>query len=334
MEKREKIDVYFKMNGLYYLLFSVIQMKDNGIVDLKITNYYNGIAIKNANLHNDGTLSEDEMNATTYNSKAEISYHADGSYLNKVKDFNIIKYQNPYGKDVRWTPTDKIIDFQPIINIQIHRMELYNKGFTYLPVNTSKRKSYICSCDELFDINGTYFLLLFIRNKSLPFCRCGNSQYHSDVITELNSQLDLCIFIQRHSFPIPKPYYSIHFKTWITRCAFNSINFCNKEYSKDEIMDKFGKTLFNPNLCAFLKILNDGDYYYFSEDKLKVIDAIEDFYSSSESKKISKPLFMRTVLDLLGDQISLFNTFSTINKVQILSNIYANLHLVLSNDYN
>lgn len=51
MNKGEKIKVYFKMNGRYYGLFNVIQMGKDGIVDLKITDYYNGMVIvsKNSN---------------------------------------------------------------------------------------------------------------------------------------------------------------------------------------------------------------------------------------------------------------------------------------------
>ena len=51
MNKGEKIKVYFKMNGRYYGLFNVIQMGKDGIVDLKITDYYNGMVIV-SNLNN------------------------------------------------------------------------------------------------------------------------------------------------------------------------------------------------------------------------------------------------------------------------------------------
>lgn len=45
MDRGDKLKVYFKMNEGYYGLFNIIQMGANGIVDLKITNYYNNLAI-------------------------------------------------------------------------------------------------------------------------------------------------------------------------------------------------------------------------------------------------------------------------------------------------
>ena len=45
MDRGEKLKVYFKMNERYYGLFNIIQMGANGTVDLKITDYYNDLAI-------------------------------------------------------------------------------------------------------------------------------------------------------------------------------------------------------------------------------------------------------------------------------------------------
>ena len=53
MNRGEKIKVYFKMNGRCYGLFNIIQMGTNGIVDLKITDYYNGLAIITNNVQDD-----------------------------------------------------------------------------------------------------------------------------------------------------------------------------------------------------------------------------------------------------------------------------------------
>ena len=63
MNRGEKIKVYFKMNGRCYGLFNIIQMGTNGIVDLKITDYYNGLAIITNNVQDDekGYLTESEI---------------------------------------------------------------------------------------------------------------------------------------------------------------------------------------------------------------------------------------------------------------------------------
>ena len=336
MQKKEKIDVYFRMNNRYYLLFSVIQMKGNGVVDLKITDFYNGFVIETPDKsHEDGCLTEQEMDKANFIYNAEISYHADGSFLRKNKDYSTPKYYNPYGEGVRWTPTDSIADFQPIMNIAIRRMEIYNKSISIIPEDTAKRKSHICLCDELFDLKGSYYLVLFIRNKSLPFCLCGNSQNYSNKIAELNNELDLCIFIQRHSFPHPSPYYSKYFKGWITPYAQNSINFCNKDSAKDEMMDKLGKTMFDPQFYAFLQMLNDGEYYYFSENKLKVIDEIDQFFHGFENRRsLPKPLFIRVVFQLLGKEIDSFNALVATEKALLLSQIDTHIKQIIKNSNN
>ena len=62
MNRGEKIKVYFKMNNRCYGLFNIIQMGKNGIVDLKITDYYNNLLILTPNTPNreKGYLTENE----------------------------------------------------------------------------------------------------------------------------------------------------------------------------------------------------------------------------------------------------------------------------------
>lgn len=68
MNRGEKIKVYFKMNGRCYGLFNIIQMGTNGIVDLKITDYYNGLAIITNNVQDDekGYLTESEIDKSRF----------------------------------------------------------------------------------------------------------------------------------------------------------------------------------------------------------------------------------------------------------------------------
>ena len=53
MDRGEKLKVFFKMNERYYGLFNIIQMGVNGIIDLKITNYYNNLAIVAENIQDE-----------------------------------------------------------------------------------------------------------------------------------------------------------------------------------------------------------------------------------------------------------------------------------------
>lgn len=63
--------------------------------------------------------------------------------MHKIKDRENVEYSNPYGKGERWTSTDNIDDFQPIFNIAIRRMEIYNKSCE-TPILKSKEVAYIC----------------------------------------------------------------------------------------------------------------------------------------------------------------------------------------------
>lgn len=81
------------MNGRCYGLFNVIQMGENGDVDLKITDYYNGFIISSKKYGDDkGYLAEQELENCKFIFDAEISYHKDGSVLHKVKYGHQPKY--------------------------------------------------------------------------------------------------------------------------------------------------------------------------------------------------------------------------------------------------
>lgn len=136
------------------------------------------------------------MSNSRFVHQVEMSYHKDGSFLHKLKDSGNIEYFNPYGNGERWTSTTNIRDFQPIFNIAIRRMEIYNTSCDF-PILKSKEAVYICEIEELFEKEGTYFLVCYIRNKKFPVNRFTNSNSYSDVIVSLNKELDLCIFIQR-----------------------------------------------------------------------------------------------------------------------------------------
>ena len=320
MNRGEKVKVYLKMNGRYYGLFNIVQMGKNGIVDLKITNFYNNFIIKTENVSGDekGYLTETEMENSRFVHKIEMSYHEDGSCLHKIKDNGNTEYSNPYGEGERWTPTKNITDFQPIFNIAIRRMEIYNK-FYETPILKSKEVAYICENENLFENKGSYFVVCYIRNKRISLNRFTNSQSYSDIIASLNRDLDLCIFIQRHSYPMPQPYYSEHFKCMITPYLDNSINFCNRESAKEEMTDKLKNAIFNPIFNQFLYAMTDGNFINLTEDKLQLIDQVDLFYTGKEGRlPVSKPVFIKLALNYIGDRLADFNKLPTSQKQVII----------------
>lgn len=317
MEHREKLAVYFKMDNKYHHLFNIIQMGKNGDVDLKITDFYNNGVIK-TQVRYDGFLTDQEMEQSEIIRKTEFTYHKDGLVVNKTKDYSHPDYYNPYGNGVKWKPTNEISDFQPILNIEIRRMAIYNTYYTQLPTATNKKSNYVCECNELFEPKGTYFLVLLIVNKQFPFCKFGCYSNFTDSIIELNKDLDLCLFIQRHQFPQPTQYYSQRFQSMITPYPLNSINFCNKDTSKQELIEKLGDTMFDPIFFQFLKLFNDGHYYDFSNAQLEIIDEIDKFYIGHEgSRALPKPLFCKYILSSIKDYKE-FNRKKTEQKQAIL----------------
>ena len=313
MNRGEKLKVYFKMNERYYGLFNIIQMGTNGTVDLKITNYYNNLAIVAENVTDaeKGYLTEVEMENSKFVHQAEMSYHKDGSFLHKLKDNGNIAYSNPYGEGERWTSTDSISDFQPVFIIEIRRMKIYNEYYK-APILKSRESAYVCENDDLFEPEGTYLVVCYIRNRKLPVNRYTTAEAYSDIIASLNDELDLCILIQRHSYPKPQPYYSEQFKCMITPYPNNSISFCNKESAKKEMMDKLENAVLNPIFNVFLQALTDGNFINLNEDTLQLIDQIDIFYMGKEGKlPVSKPVFIRLALKLLGNKLPEFNALSS-----------------------
>ncbi|QRX64155.1 hypothetical protein JS578_02530 [Dysgonomonadaceae bacterium zrk40] len=308
MKRGEKVKIYFKRDGRCYKLFNVIQLGKDGEVDLKITGFYNNfVEIAKSTLDDKGYYTVEELEESRIVSHAEMSYHKDGSFLHKINDNPEPEYINPYGQGERWVRTDAIEDFQPILNIAIRRMDIFNKS-CLVPTLKSGETSYICENDDFFDETGTYLLILYIRNKKHIVNCFTSAKLYSDVIIELNKDLDLCIFIQRHGFPAAKPYFSKVFNCLITPYLHNSINFCNRENAKDEMKEVLEKSVFDPKCNLFLKDLADNKLFNFSEDKLKLAEQVDILYENNGCKMpISKPLFLKQALNYLGDELSDFN---------------------------
>lgn len=333
MKKGEKIKLYFKLNNRFFVLFNVIQMGKDGAVDLKITDYFTHVSLLSKEIDpNKGFLTEKEFDSCKFVRRAEISYHKDGSFLHKMMDNTNPDYLNPYGQGERWTATDSIIDFQPIMNIEIRRISIYNKSFLQ-PITKTKEKTYICENDDLFEKNGSYLLILYIRKKTLPLARYTNPQIYSDIVTELNEDLDLCLFIQRYQYPPPQPYYSKRLKGIVTPYLVNTISFCHKESSKNEIKDKFKKNIFNPIFSYFIAELAEGQLINLSEDKLKLIDEVDILYTGSAGKMpVSKPIFIKLVLNHLDNRLTEFNQSPPSIKQDLLNQWIKELQLKIQSD--
>lgn len=233
MENRERLNVYFEMEGRNYLLFHVVNIGSKDMPDFKFSGFSNLYINYSADVDggdDKGYLSEEEIDKSSFHSNIEFTYHNDGSFLTKNIDYKekSKRYYNPYGTGVRWTPINDINEIQPVITIAIRRMEIYHS--IKIEKGNNKVNNYICKNSELFERQGKYFVVIYLKEKSKPIACFTTAQGYSDILCNINDKLDLCIMLQRHSYPEAKPYYSKDFGGgWITPYLNNSITFCNKD---------------------------------------------------------------------------------------------------------
>ncbi len=305
MEKRERLNVFFEMKGLSYLLFRVVNIGTKDAPDFKFSGFsdlYINYKSDDNGEDNKGFLTEEEMDKSTFHDNIEFTYHNDGSFLSKNMDFEekSKRYHNPYGTGARWTPINEIYGIQPVINIAIRRMDIYHPR--RIEEEGEKVHNYICRNSDLFEQKGQYLVAIYLKEKNVPIACFTTAQGYSDILYNINDRLDLCILFQRHGYPKAEPYYTKYFGgIWITPYLNNSITFCNKETSIDEMNDKM-KNVFDPAFAEFTRIMGEGHIVNFSEDKLKIIDIVDKIYSPIKNgTNMSKPLFIKHLLDSIPD---------------------------------
>ena len=88
--------------------------------------------------------------------------------------------------------------------------------------------------------------------------------------------------------------------------------------------DKLKNAVFDPVFNHFLQVMTDGNFINLTEDKLKLIDQIDIFYSGKESQlPVSKPFFIKLALNYLGDKLVEFNKLPS-NMKQNLIHLWNN----------
>lgn len=119
----------------------------------------------------------------------------------------------------------------------------------------------------------------------------------------------------------------------VTPYLNNSINFCNRESSKDELKEKFGDAIFGLITNRFLMAMTDGEFINLSEDKLQLIDEVDILYKGHEGKMpVSKPIFIKLALNYLGNKLVEFNTLSSTIKQVLLKQWNKEVEVRLQNE--
>lgn len=316
LNHRDNIEVFIKANNRYFGLFNVVQLGKNGVVDLKITDLFNKMILSPVGHRDRGYFVESDLADTRFIRRMEMSYHKDGSLLYKFNNEGIDRYKNPRGEGNRWVATSDISDFHPIMTMAIRRVSIC-KCLQDIKVE-SRNQIYVCENDELFGIDGGYFVVLYVRNKLWPICRYSTPKLYSDRLVELSESIDLCMFIRKCSYTKPQSYYSEEFKGNITPYLYNSFKFCDDEALKSEIRKDFANTVFSLDLNNGLEQIGGGEFVLLSEDKIKIMCEIDALYRYCADPPMGKFQFINKVLNMEEGQLFAFFKLDSLQKQQCL----------------
>lgn len=296
MNKRDQISIYINNSTRYYLLCRIVNMGDSRSPDLKFTDVSDYGYITKVGRYDGAIKPEDEIDFAS--KKVELSYHKDGSPLYKSQNKGNYKpwYSNFMQPGFRQIPINDCSDILPLINFQIRRPEIYKSA--KLDTESTKRKVYICTNKILFTEEQQLFAVIYVRHKHIPLTRISTNDYYSDILARISDETDLCIFICRHSYPAPKPYYDLRFKRWITPYPCNSVSFCNQKSLFDEMVTKLHHNIFDGAFATYINILGDGELFHLTEEKLLVLDEIDIFFEGIVNPVVHKPEFTKFVFEI------------------------------------
>lgn len=303
-----------------YLLCRVINMGDSVNPDLKFTDV-SSYGYMTESGRDDGTLTPDQK-IDYASDKVELSYHKDGSPLYKCSiKGNYSPWRSNYmHPGFRQVPISECEDLLPIIVFQIRRPEIYKTK--KIESTEAKKRVYVCSNEFLFTEKQPLFAVIYLRHKKVPLTLISTKDYYSDILAELTKNIDLCIFICRHTYPAPIPYYDNGLNCWITPYACNSISFCNQRALLDELTSKLNRNIFDRAFALFIGILSDGKVFHLTEEKLLILDEVDIFFEQIKNPIVQKPHFARFVLEIFGNNPQSFFKLSSEEKQQTLLSVW------------
>lgn len=297
MEKRDRLNVYFEMDGRPYLLFHVVNIGTKDTPDFKFSGFSDYVIVNDepTSLSKDGVMSEDDFAKSFFSKRSELTYHKDGSMLKKTPDNPSGKiYTNPHGRDVRWTPPSEVKSIQPVFYICIRRIDTYTPSSLE---SKDKVVNYVCKNEDLFNEQGTYFVLFFLKKKNINIAQYTTPDSYCDIIFSGCKDIDLCIIIARHSYPKPQPRQSKYFgHAIITPYAMNSYNFCKKYDTFDSLLGKeVAESVKKIN--QYMLTLVGSEFCRIKKEEVQIIELSEKLYDIVFQRyDVSKALLVRAVL--------------------------------------
>ena len=305
MKKEKEIRVFFQIKEQYYQLFNTLYFVTDGLPEFKFSGFSDFVIVNDepTSLSEDGVMSEDDFDKSFFSRRCELTYHKDGCMLKKTPDNpSGKKYTNPHGEGVSWTPPCNVKSVQPVFYICIRRVGIYKPSVLEQKEHIV---NYVCKNEELFNEDGTYFVLFFLKNRNLNIARFTTPDSYHDIVFSEIKDIDMCISITRHSYPKPQPYPSKYFgHAVISPYAMNSYNFCNKYDSLESFLGK-EITDYMKRLNKYMLALVGSEFKRINKEEMLIIELSEKlseevFPHISDPKALIVKVFLLAYEDVVS----------------------------------
>lgn len=292
--KNPRVKVYFQYKGRYFRLLEAINFGTKATPELKIKGLAETyLQTKDGQHRFDGKFHVGQLIRYVDGNHVEFTYHKDGSILSEVIHPSGQKeYNNPYGKDERWTPIAVITTYQPVMVFQIFSLSDYRPAFIE---EKHGLRNYVVKNNRLFEFERGQgmMVLVYLKHKDFPLAKyCFDDKIYSDVLLKFGENLELCIFIQKQM----KPDNAGSMR--------NNFTFVDKLDGFEYISSILLKHIFDKTFADFMNVVQEGGRYFnMSEKMIQVIESVDPLYNRLLAEKIPiqihKPELIRMLLDKL-----------------------------------
>ena len=295
--KNPRVKVYFQYKGRYFRLLETINFGTKTTPELKIKGLAETYLQTKDDQHRfDGKFHVGQLIRYVDGNYVEFTYHKDGSILSEVIHPSGQKeYNNPYGKDERWTPLADITTYQPVMVFQILSLSDYRPAFIEEKYGL---RNYVVKNDRLFEFERGQgmMVLVYLKHKDFPLAKyCFDDKIYSDVLMKFGENLELCIFIQKQMTPDN------------AGSMRNNFTFVDRLDGYEYLSSVLNSHIFDKTFADFMNVVQEGDCYFdISEKMIQVMESVDPLYNRLLTEKIPiqihKPELIRMLLDKLDGE--------------------------------
>lgn len=292
--KKPRVKVYFQYKGKCFRLLEAINFGTKATPELKIKGLAETYLQTKDDLHRfDGKFHVGQLIRYVDGNHVEFTYHKDGSILSEViHPAGQKEYNNPYGKDERWTPIADITTYQPVMVFQILSLSGYRPAFIE---EKHGLRNYVVKNNHLFEFERGQgmMVLVYLKHKDFPLAKyCFDDKIYSDVLMKFGENLELCIFIQKQMTPDN------------AGSMRNNFTFVDKLDGFEYMSSILLKHIFDKTFADFMNVVQEGDCYFdISEKMMQVMESVDPLYDRLLAEKmpimVHKPELIRKLLDKL-----------------------------------